>query len=178
MCSLELFNVCDPLLHSVPSFFRRIDSWTVYLLLLASLAALVLPPYFGYRYRGNFWADMLSTNDALTSMTLDVLIVAFAFISWFIRDMQQLKFSLVSMLVLLACHAVAISLPVPLYLAARSVRLAKQNSGMVIEETQELQEQQQHHQGDEGMEALTLFCPLFFLGITALGSQLVFIFAL
>ena len=94
----------------------------VAMLIIAACAALVLPPYYGYRYRGNFWMAMFGSSDAMTSISLDAIIAGVAFLVWALLDMQQLQFSLLSYLALVASFAVALALPIPLYLASRTVR--------------------------------------------------------
>ena len=67
---------------------------------------------------------MFSSSDAMTCITLDALISILSFLLWAYQDMHRLQFSLVSFLALCAGVAVAIAVPIPLYLAARTVREA------------------------------------------------------
>eukprot|EP00756_Hemistasia_phaeocysticola_P046640 Hpha_TRINITY_DN20434_c0_g1::TRINITY_DN20434_c0_g1_i1::g.64145::m.64145 len=108
-------------LEGVPSHSRLLAA----VHLAFGIAALVLPPYFGYRYDGNFWKAMFSTNDAMTSMTLDVLIVAASVLLFTAVDMRRLGFSLLSLIFVIASCAVAVSFPVPIYLCMRTIRVAK-----------------------------------------------------
>ena len=117
----------DPLLQSLSTFARHLkrdEQLLVLLLLAAATAASVLPPYFGYRYRGNFWAALFGTSDAMTSVTIDIFIVAASFIVWAWHDMHRLQLSVLTFVALICAFGVALALPIPLYLVARTVRQA------------------------------------------------------
>lgn len=117
----------DPLLQPILWFLRSLDKASKLLVLslfLLAALALALPPYFGFRCPCNFWTAMFNTNDAFTSVSIDIFIAAAAFLMWAIHDMHQLEFSAVSVLALVCAFGVALALPIPLYLAARTVRQA------------------------------------------------------
>merc|ERR1712203_109884 len=99
----------DPLLRHLKHFLSGVggkDAALAAALAAVAATAAVLPPYYGYRYEGNFWAAMFSTSDAMTSMTLDVLLAGVAFLVWMAADMRALGFSLVSFVVFVALCAV------------------------------------------------------------------------
>ena len=67
---------------------------------------------------------MFGTNDAMPCLSLDVIIAAVAFLLWTFYDMQQLELSLITFLGLCAGLAIALAMPIPIYLATRIVRTA------------------------------------------------------
>ena len=60
----------DPLLQPVSRYYATLDGREralVSTLILMSLLAMVFPPYYGYRYRGNFWCGL--TVHAITLLS-------------------------------------------------------------------------------------------------------------
>lgn len=68
---------------------------------------------------------MFESSDAMTSISLDALIVAAAFLVWAIYDIKHLQLSLITWFALCAGLVIALAMPIPLYLAARTVRQSK-----------------------------------------------------
>lgn len=58
----------------------------------------------------------------MTCLSIDVFICAAAFLAWAFYDMHVLQMSLATFIALCAGLAVALAMPIPLYLAARTVR--------------------------------------------------------
>ena len=131
----------------------------VLFLVAAGVLAMILPPYYGWRYEGNFWSAMFTTNDAMTCITLDALIAVATFLVWALWDIHQLRMSLLTFVALCGGVVIAVAVPIPLYLAARTVRVAK------MEATQ------------PGMlePKRSVFCPLLVLLLVGVVSQVVYI---
>lgn len=104
---------------------------------------------------------MFGSSDAMTCITLDALISAAAFLVWAYTDMHTLQLSLASYVAVCAGIAVAIAVPIPLYLAARTVRLAHIRAASVAESLQQPE--------------CSAFCPLAVFVLLAAVSQAVFI---
>ena len=152
--SCSLWPAWDPFLWDLRGLLSRSSTgaraiFIFYLLL--SVAALVLPPYYGYKYNRNFWADMFST-DLTTSLTLDLIIVLVAFVG------SLLTMGLASpltVLVLLGSCAVAVSVPFPLYLGFSSLRASLP--------------------AEERTRDPSLCCSLVVVAIVAISTQIAFI---
>jgi len=98
------------------------------ILLVCACIGLILPPYFGYRYDGNFWKDMFNSSDMMTSMTIDVIVVLASVFLWiFLDDAKQVGLCVSTLIVLFGCCIVSLSFVVPLYLAFRTLALCTKN---------------------------------------------------
>lgn len=108
---------------------------------------------------------MFGTSDAFTSISLDAVVAAAAFLLWAFHDMVRLQFSLLSFLALCAAFAVALALPIPLYLAARTVRQAHVSQCPQPEPSSTILLQ----------PGRAVCCPLLVFFVAAAGSQVAFI---
>jgi len=117
----------DPFLQPISSLFSGVGTAerVLFVFFMAmACTAMVIPPFYGYRYEGNFWAYMFGRDDAMTSMSADVFIVCAAWLGFIWHDAIQLRISLLSLLVMVGCCAVALSFPMPVYFAFRTLRVA------------------------------------------------------
>ena len=158
---MPLVSRHDPFLQPIPDMLGGMSGGERALFasfLLIATAALVLPPYYGYRYAGNFWVAMFSTNDAATCMAVDLCLATGAFMLFLYHDMRSLRFSLVSYLVVVCTAAIAISFPIPLYFAFRVARGGAMAGG----------------KGGGVEPRATIACSLTLIAAVAVGNQVAF----
>lgn len=175
----RLLSASDPLLQPLTHLFVGVDcarGCLAAVLMLLAASAMAVPPFYGYRYPDNFWAAMFTTDDAMTCVVLDLLIVAVAFLAWAFDDARRLGFSLLTYLALVGGLAIAVSLPMPLYLAVRTLRLAKADHESALAEQQgAVRVELQLGSTAAPKTAMSPLCPLALLVVLGLGSQLAFI---
>ncbi|KAL1525999.1 hypothetical protein AB1Y20_020823 [Prymnesium parvum] len=163
---MRLLSAYDPLLQPASKFFSSLDTpgtLLVAALLALAAVAMALPPYFGYRYRGNFWTALFGSSDAMTSVSIDIFIVAAAFLLWAAHDVRTLRLSAATFAGLCAGLAIALAMPVPLYLAARTVRQAQMGK------------QARDDEEEVPLHRICWLCPLSIFVVAGVVSQVIFI---